>query len=697
MGISLRYWCAVCVVAVTLDAAAQPKDEEDLAQVYGNQDFVSLATGSRQPVVRAPAATTVITTQDIEAIGATDLDQVLETVPGLHVSYSPLAYNPLYIIRGIYSQYNPQVLMMINGVPITDMYVGDRSLGWGGMPVGNIARIEVIRGPGSALYGADAFAGVINIITKTASQINGGEAGGRAGSFKTQDAWVQYGKRGDWESVFSLELHSTEGQSRRVDTDAQTSLDPLFGTNASLAPGRVNTQRDALDLRLDLARGDWRGRMGYQGRRNLGTGAGVAQALDPQGTIDSDRYNADLTYDNPKHSEHWGATVQLSYFETRLKTDLTAFPPGAFGNVFPEGLTGEPGRAERHFRLGGSALYSSLIQHKLRLGAGADFVDLYKIRETKNFYATTGPVPVPFPGSPPPIRDVSGDPNLVYIQPHDRTVYYGFIQDEWAFASDWELTAGVRYDHYSDFGKTWNPRLALVWQTSYNLTSKFLYGRAFRAPAFAELYNINNPVALGNPSLDPETIDTAELAWDYRPTSAVQTGLNLFYYTMHDIIRFVPDPAATTSTAQNTSSQTGYGLEWTGSWIATGALRLSSNYAYQQNTDKLTDKNAGHAPRHQLYLRGDWVFLPDWNLNSQLNWVAQRDRAAGDLRPAINDYTTVDATIRRKHLWGDWDIAASVRNVFDADAREPSPAPGFIRNDLPLPGRNYFLELSYRY
>ncbi len=688
-----RCWCALCVVAVALDVAAQTKDEEELTQVYGNQDFVSLATGSRQSVARAPAAATVITAEDIEAIGATDLDQVLDMVPGLHVSYSPLAYNPLYFIRGIYSQYNPQVLMMVNGVPVTEANFGDRSTGWGGMPVRNIARIEVIRGPGSALYGADAFAGVINIVMKTAAHINGGEAGVRAGSFDTRDAWLLHGKQGEWESAFSLEWHSTEGQRRAVDADAQTFLDPLFGTNISLAPGSVNTRRDALDLHLDLARGDWRGRMGYQRRRNLGTGAGVAQALDPQGTMRSDRYNAELTYDNPKYSGHWGVATQLSYFETRLKTDFTAFPPGAFGNKFPEGLIGKPERAERHVRLSGSALYSGLIQHKLRLGAGIDFVDLYKVRESKNFDATL----TPFLGSPPLVRDVSGDPSLVYIQPHDRTVYYGFIQDEWAFASDWELTAGMRCDRYSDFGNTWNPRLALVWQTSYNLTSKFLYGRAFRAPAFAELYNINNPVALGNSKLAPETIDTLELAWDYRPTSAVQTGLNLFRYTMRDIIRFVPDPAATTSTAQNTSSQTGYGLELTASWKIADALRLSGNYAYQQNTDKLTDQDAGHAPHHQLYLRGDWAFLPDWNFNTQLKRVAQRDRAAGDSRPQIDDYTSVDVTIRRKHLWGAWDIAASVRNVFNADAREPSPAPGFIRNDLPLPGRNYFLELNYRY
>ncbi|MEZ5673589.1 MAG: TonB-dependent receptor plug domain-containing protein [Thiotrichaceae bacterium] len=138
---------------------------------------VTIATGAEQSAARAPSVTSVITAQDIEAIGATDLDEVLETVPGLHVIRSN-PYRPLYTIRGIYSQYNPEVLVLINGIAISSVYSGDRGIGWGGMPVNAISRIEVIRGPGSAVYGADAFAGVINIITKTADDIEG-TAGGR--------------------------------------------------------------------------------------------------------------------------------------------------------------------------------------------------------------------------------------------------------------------------------------------------------------------------------------------------------------------------------------------------------------------------------------------------------------------------------------------------------------------------------------
>ena len=81
-----------------------------------------------------------------------------------------------------------------------------------------------------------------------------------------------------------------------------------------------------------------------------------------------------------------------------------------------------------------------------------------------------------------------------------RDSSYIYIQDIWQLSNDWELTAGVRSDHYSDFGSTTNPRFALVWANTYRLTTKLFYGEAFRAPSFAETKEVNNPVALGNPT-----------------------------------------------------------------------------------------------------------------------------------------------------------------------------------------------------
>lgn len=280
-----------------------------------------------------------------------------------------------------------------------------------------------------------------------------------------------------------------------------------------------------------------------------------------------------------------------------------------------------------------------------------------------------------------------------FIRPHKRRVNYVYAQDEWTFTQDWYLTAGVRRDHYSDFGATTNPRMALVWETAYNLTTKVLYGRAFRPPSFAELYNINNPVALGNPNLKPETNESVELAFAWQPVHTVQTNLNLFRYRMKDILRFVPNPDGS-ATAQNSGRQRGQGFEVEMVWDAASSLRLSGNYAQQRSIDEASNQDAGNAPRHHVYARGDWRFMPRWTLNTQLNYVADRKREPGDTRPDIADYHTVDLTLRNGKLNSGWEFALSARNLFDADAREPSPSPGLIPYDLPLAPREYRFELS---
>ena len=672
-------------------------EEEELALAFGDAEFVSIATGRSQPIARAPAVASVITDADIKKIGATSLEEILETVPGLHVSVSPVGYNPIYVVRGIQSEFNPQVLVLINGIPITNQYLGNRSQVWGGFPVNNISRIEIIRGPGSAIFGADAFSGVVNIVTKTATDISGNEFGIRAGSFNTKDAWILHGSNiHDFEVAFSLQLHDTDGYEEVIDQDAQTGFDALFGTTASLAPGPINTKRDNVDARVDVVKGDWQFRLGYQGRRDMGTGVGISQALDPNGSGNSDRLNTDLTYHDTTYND-WDLTAQISYFDISAKSDLVINPPGAATplGAFPSGVIGNPDVYERHTRLNLSAFYTGIDDHQLRLGAGYNYDDMYRTEESKNFFLVAGGLPVPL-GS---VVDVSNDPTSVFIQPHDREAYYEFLQDEWSFAPDWNMTAGVRHDHYSDFGDTINPRLALVWQTKYNMTSKLLYGHAFRAPSFAELYNINNPVAIGNPELDPETIDTIEIALNVQHTPDLSTGLSLFHYKMSDIIRLVLDnptsPTTSTSTYQNTGNQTGHGFELEATWDVRKDFTLKGNFAFQDSKDEDTNSDAANAPQKQLYVRADWEFKRDWNLDGQANWVADRKRAAGDTRPEVDDYTTVDVTLRYKPENSPWEFALSGRNIFDEDVREPSPAPGLIPNDLPLAGSSYFVEAGY--
>lgn len=666
------------------------------ALVYTKE--VKLATGTWQSTARAPSVTTVITAQDIEATGATDLDEVLEMVPGLHVSRSRV-YSPYYTIRGIYSFGNPQVLVLINGIPIKRLFQGNRGWMWGGMPVAAIARIEVIRGPGSAVYGADAFAGVINVITKTKEDIEGSEMGGRVGHFETADVWALHGENyGGFDVATTIEYYTTEGHQEIIDADGQTSFDGIFGTHASLAPGPVNLQRRNLDARLDVSKENWRLRSGYQGQYDNGTGAGSA-SLDPLGRYSDYRFNTDLTYHNQEVTDNWDVTAQLSYYHTKYETHRqTPFPPGAFGGAYPEGLRADSSVSESHTRLDLSGFYIGFNKHMIRLGTGYYYGDHYKLVYVANTDPTTGgPIP-PEEG----LRDFSDTPYAPNPE-GDRKNWYLFLQDIWAFTPNWELTSGIRYDKYSDFGSTLNPRMALVWQPRVDFTAKLLYGSAFRAPTFLELYASNNPFTLGNPALKPETIKTWELAFNYRATNNLHFTTNLFTYKWTDGIRYLPGSSQGIFVAKNAGIQKAHGLELEARWKMTKKSSLLANYAFVKATDENNNHDAGNYPQHSAYLRTDWLVYPNWYLNAQINWVGERKRVFGDPRPSLEGYTTVDLTLRRKDIReGEWNLAMSVRNLFDTNARGPSVGPDpngviFFPNDLPLAGRHYWLELRYRF
>lgn len=665
-------------------------DEEALIELYGDEDVISIATGSAQPISKAPAVASVITASDIKEMGATDIDEVLETVPGLHVSKSSLGYNPIYTFRGIYSGFNPQVLMLVNGIPITNLFNGDRNLVWGGMPVENISRVEVIRGPGSAVYGADASAGVINIVTKRAKEIDGFDAGSRLGSFDTHDAWVQYGNNlGGFDVAISAEFRDTDGQDEEITVDAAT----FQGT--SLAPDSVNTGSENLDVRLDISRQNWQFRSGLQRRRDVETGAGIAEALDPNGTYESDRWNADLTYDNPALTDTWGLKAQVSFFNTSQESDedtllfpANSFLPGPIG-PFPDGVIGNPEVWERHLRYNLTGVFTGFENHSIRTGIGYNHQEIYKVKEEKNFgLDADGNFIVP--GSPK--VDVSDSP-FVFLPEKHRNNTFAFVQDVWNLATDWELTAGLRYDNYNDFGDTWNPRLALVWSARHDLTAKLLYGQAFRAPSFSEFRNQNNPVAIGNSDLDPEEMETLELAFDYRPQDHLRIGLNLFTYKWDDIIRFTP-------VAENIGEQEGYGAELEFDWKINRNLKIISNYAYQHSEDKNLDENSGNAPQHQFYIRAPWEFMPNWSIVPQWNFVMDRDRVEGDVRDDIDDYDIFDLTLRSKAFSNRWEVAVSARNLFNKSAFEPSQSSAFgaaIPNDLPLARRSFWGEFRFNY
>ena len=146
-------------------------DLDDFRHIYGDEQTVGIATGYARPLAESPSVVTVITADDIKKMGAVSIEEVLETVPGFHVS-SANGFVPAYVIRGIFSPLSSHVLVMQDGIPVNDPSNSGKLFSYTHLTK-NISKIEIIRGPGSALYGADAFAGVINIITKRGQEIGG--------------------------------------------------------------------------------------------------------------------------------------------------------------------------------------------------------------------------------------------------------------------------------------------------------------------------------------------------------------------------------------------------------------------------------------------------------------------------------------------------------------------------------------------
>ena len=124
----------------------------------------------------------------------------------------------------------------------------------------------------------------------------------------------------------------------------------------------------------------------------------------------------------------------------------------------------------------------------------------------------------------------------------------------------------------------------------------------------------------------------------------------------------------------------------------------SALQSLQRSIDETTDTDAGYAPRKHLFVRADWHFAGDYQASLQTNWVADRRLPAGDARQPVPDYTTVDLALRTKRGWRNVDFTLALRNLFNADVREPSLAPGLaLPHDLPMAPRTASLQAVYHF
>lgn len=639
---------------------------------YGSEEMVEIATGTKKQFHLLPAVASIITSDQIEAMGANTIHQILETVTGIHTYPSNVnRMNPSYSIRGIHTAENPQVLVLVNGVRTTYEFTGAK---WNIFDVGVnlIERVEVIRGPGSAVYGADAFSGVINIITKGNHSPFQNEAGVKIGSFGTKSSWVNWGyQKDDFKFSLNAQWQKTDGDNDRyIESDR-------IGRSGSL-----DTRHEYTDVHAQL---DYKGFYTHLWYLDLegGTGAGAAQVLSDSDITEGEQYSIQTGYKFTP-TEHLSVDVKLQYQNYQQSTFFKIFPDNfSLGGVtYTEGYIGVPKVQDKAYKTNIISTYSGVNNHLIRFEVGHQY-SKETADELKNF--GPGIILEGQTEQDATLTSVKGTPNI-FIGDNSRRLNYLSIQDEWAFTNDWELTAGVRYDHYSDFGSTVNPRLALVWQPQHNLTTKFLYGSAYRAPSFGDLYSSNNPIRLGNENLSPEKTDTVELVFDYRPYIDWAIALNLFKYQSKDLIAYVNNQL------ENSLEQDGEGLELEIKWQAISELDIKLGYALQ-NSENSESNTIADAPKQMLDVTVNYKLSQNFSFYTDSFWIMDRQRAAFDTRADIDDYVWTNMSL--SYQINNLKVNLTARNIFNANASESST--NLIANDYPLEKRGIWLSTTYQF
>ena len=650
---------------------------------------VSISTSTKQKLSKAPAVVSLITAEDIKATGSTNLVEILQSVPGIYIRTNQFGYRPLISMRGATA---PHTLVMINGSPIKDLSWSS-GIFWKGLPTSMIERVEIIRGPGSALFGSDASSGAINIITKTAGKIESTEAGLRMGSHDSQTAWLQHGSQ--WNGLdigVTVDVAHTDGFSPLFASDAQTARGDI-----SFAPGRAPMGWDNQDIRLSVGKGNWRLMADYMQHSNLQTGMAGAGVIDPRTQAGDTNASIALLYSNERFTQDWGLNAELRYRDVESSSGdgflerppgyvctaagVRRCPAGVSPGTYRAGLLNIQRAAEKRLNAEFSGVYSGFQSHAIRIGAGHVLEEPYQIRHLVN-YGMTDNGALPANG---PLVDISGS-SFAFSPKTARKNSYAFLQDVWHFADDWELTAGARYDDYSDFGHALTPRLALVWQTTERLTSKLMYGEAFRAPSYLELY-ARTSTTQPNTALKAEASSTWDLAFSYLVSKDLRLGLNFYEFSIGNII------SVNSGQYLNGGTHVVRGIEMEAQWTPMENLTIAGNVSHRkQDYSALTSYGI---PDDEAYLRVDWAFMPKWRLNIQTNWTGNRTLADGDTRQSPGSHALTDSTIRYlpdRH----WELAVSMRNLFDVDAREYTGTRS-LTNFLPLPGRTVYAELRYTF
>jgi outer membrane receptor protein involved in Fe transport len=644
---------AACVSA---NAAADPT-ELSLEQLLDLD--VQSASKFIQKASEAPSSVTVVSAADIRRFGYRKLADILNSIRGLYVHYDR-NYNYLGV-RGYapLGSYNSGVLVMVDGYRLNDPIYGQGSIGMEfPVDVDLIERVEFVPGPGSAIYGSNAFFGVINVITRTGKTVGGLEASAEAGSWDTYKGRLTWGRRysSDLDLLVSLSGYSSRGRDQYY-----AEFDGLDGSDG-VAHG-LDYER-APDAFGKITWGGFTLEGAYHVRTKGIPTANFGSVFNPDpGAQTRDAQNfAELRYEgNVARDLDLTARINRGAYSYRGRFPFEVAPNDALATNLD--------LADSHWWGGEVKLLSRKFSgHKIVLGA--EYLKNTR-KDQKNYNVESG---------------------KVYLDQSHRSSQAGlYLQDEWMLRPDLVLNAGLRHDHYGTFGSITNPRLGLIYSVTPALTLKALYGNAYRAPTDGELFFSSLPAGWkSNDKLNPERINTQELVAEWRLSSLTRATLSAFRNRISDLVMLTTDDEDGLQVYRNAGTARVRGLqgEYEALWRNGGAVRAS--YSFQQAHDE-NGARLVNSPRHLAKLDGTRPLFGDaLRAGLVLRYVGSRlTRSAAQ----ASAYTTADLVLSSERLLAGAELSLGIYNLFDKAYSDPV-SDSHLQDTLKQDGRSIRLKLT---
>jgi iron complex outermembrane receptor protein len=651
--------------SVAQDAPPTP-DLTDLSleQLMSIQvDSVSGASGFTQKVTEAPASVTIITSDEIQRYGYRTLADVLRHVPGFYVSYDR-DYN--YVgVRGFGrpGDYNSRLLLLVDGHRVNDNLYDEAAIGTDfPVDIDLIDRVEVIRGPNSSLYVASAFLGVINVVTKRVRDAKGLTASGAVASYGTYTSRVTYGHQ--FESGLAMLLSGTyydsHGQDRLYFKEFDTP-----STNNGIAENRDGDQFHQAFSKFSYRDFTLEGLYGSR-TKNVPTASFGTIFNDPaERTVDARGY-LDLKYDH-NFGSAWGYFGRLSYDHA------------TYNGYYPVDYSQSGGPA-RVLNLdlaygqswGAQFALSKKVFENQTLVFGLDYRDNFQQDQSNH--------------------DIQ--PFAQYMNDHRTSTIWGiYAQDEIRLRRNLVLDLGLRFDDYSTFGGTTNPRGALIYSPLEKTTLKFLYGQSFRPPNAYELYY--SALGLeGNTHLKPETVKTIEVVVEQYIGSHLQVAVSGYDYPVRSLIGQQTDPVTGALVFENNQSLDMHGVEIAVKRRSTSGLEIGGSLSFQNTENEGGGGPVTNSP-HQLGQLN--LSLPLFKrklfMSTSLDYVSRRRTLEGAYADA---YVVPDFTLFSKNALNGWEISATLYNAFDQRYQDPASV-GNAQETILQNGRNFMLKFTYHF